>query len=145
LPQVRKGAFAELAPDAGPGQPHPSAGATAVGARSALVAYNVWVDSVEVARQVAPLVRRAEVRTLALDLGFRAQVSCNLIDPAAVGPAQVYDSVARAVDAAGGTVLGAELVGLLPEAVLARIPPGRWAELDLSEAATVEAGLARMT
>ena len=36
-----------------------------------------------------------------------------------------------------------ELVGLIPAAVLHRIPPARWPELDLAEAATVEARLAR--
>ena len=42
---------------------------------------------------------------------------------------------------AGGTVEGAELVGLIPEAVLAAVPPGRRAELGLSEGATVESRL----
>ena len=44
----------DMAPDFGPRQPHRTAGATAVGARPVLVAYNVWVSSVEVARHGAP-------------------------------------------------------------------------------------------
>ncbi len=141
LPQVRRLAFGEMPPDFGPSQPHPTAGATAVGARSVLVAYNVRVSSLEVARRVAPLVRGPAVRALGLPIGEKAQVSCNLVDPAEVGPAQAYDAVRRLVEEAGGTVEGAELVGLLPEAVLMAIPAPRWTELGLSAEKTVEARL----
>ena len=55
LPDVRRHAFRDLAPDAGPASPHPTAGATAVGARHPLVAFNVWMASPDlaVAKQVA--------------------------------------------------------------------------------------------
>ncbi|HEY3842440.1 MAG TPA: hypothetical protein VGL48_04245 [Acidimicrobiales bacterium] len=141
LPEVRRQAFGPLRPDAGPSAPHPSAGASAIGARGVLVAYNVWVSSVEVAETVAPLVRSAQVRALGLAVGDRAQVSCNLVAPGDFGPAQLYDAVATEVGAAGGDVLGAELVGLLPASVLAAIPTARWRELGLSEEVTVEARL----
>jgi glutamate formiminotransferase / 5-formyltetrahydrofolate cyclo-ligase len=141
LPQVRRHAFGDMAPDFGPGQPHPTAGATAVGARSVLVAYNVRVSSLQVARRVAPLARGPAVRALGLAVGEKAQVSCNLIDPAQVGPAQAYDAVRRLVEEAGGTVERAELVGLVPEAVLEAIPASRWTELGLSAEKTVEARL----
>jgi glutamate formiminotransferase len=145
LPEIRRHAFAPdggLAPDFGPGRPDRRAGATAVGARRVLVAYNVWVSSLGVARLVAPLVRGPHVRALALAVGTRAQVSCNLIEPDALGPAQLYDLVAARVADADGTVEGAELVGLLPEVVLAGVPPARWPELDLSADSTIEARLA---
>jgi glutamate formiminotransferase len=145
LPQVRKHAFAELAPDFGPRHPHPTAGATAVGARSVLVAYNVWVSSVDVARTVAPEVRGPAVRALGLAVGRGAQVSCNLVDPAEIGPAEVYDAVRDLVEEAGGTVEGTELVGLLPAAVLRAIPASRWTQLGLSAGKTVEARLGRPT
>jgi glutamate formiminotransferase len=145
LPQVRRDAFSTLPPDFGPRQPHPTAGATAVGARSVLVAYNVGVSSLEVARLVAPLVRGPAVRALGLAVGEGAQVSCNLVDPARLGPARAYDAVRRLVEEAGGAVTGAELVGLLPEAVLRAIPPSRWIELDLSTDKTVEARLDQAT
>jgi glutamate formiminotransferase / 5-formyltetrahydrofolate cyclo-ligase len=141
LPQVRRDAFDHIAADFGPGQPHPTAGATAVGARTALVAYNIWVSNVEVARQVAPHARRPAVRALGLAVGDRAQVSCNLVDPVNFGPAQAYDAVTALVEQAGGTVTGAELVGLLPEIVLKAIPAARWSQLSLSAEATVEARL----
>jgi glutamate formiminotransferase len=145
LPQLRRHAFGEIAPDFGPSQPHPTAGATAVGARTVLVAYNVWVSTLEVARAVAPLVRNEAVRALGLAVGPRAQVSCNLVNPAQVGPAQVYDTVRRLVEEAGGTVEGAELVGLLPDALLRAVPSSRWTKLGLSEETTVESRLGRAT
>jgi glutamate formiminotransferase / 5-formyltetrahydrofolate cyclo-ligase len=146
LPDIRRHAFGDLAtgglaPDAGPARPHPTAGATAVGARPVLVAYNVWVSSAGVARAVAPAVRSPQVRALGLAVGTRAQVSCNLLDPFHFGPQQLYDAVAALVGEAGGAVEGAELVGLLPAAVLAHVPRARWPELGLSETATVEARL----
>ena len=141
LPQLRRHAFGDIAPDFGPNHPHPTAGATAVGARTVLVAYNVWVSSLEVAHTVAPLVRGPGVRALGLAVGERAQVSCNLVDPAQVGPAQAYDAVRRLVEEAGGTVEGAELVGLLPEAILRAVPGSRWPELGLGTEKTVEARL----
>jgi glutamate formiminotransferase len=145
LPDIRRHAFGPppdgLRPDAGPLQPDPRHGATAVGARRVLVAYNVWVSSVEVARQVAPLMRGPAVRALGLAVGARAQVSCNLIDPDNYGPARLYDEVAALVGERGAVVEGGELVGLIPGAVLATVPPGRRAELGLSEEATVESRL----
>lgn len=148
LPEVRRGAFRALAPDTGPSEPHPTAGACAVGARRFLVAYNLWLadqpeaGALAVARSVAVAVRGPAVRALGLDVGGRAQVSCNLVDPFAVGPAAVYDRVSDLVAAAGGAVESAELVGLLPAAVLDAVPAVRWEALGLSRSTTLEARLA---
>lgn len=141
LPDVRRRAFRDLEPDTGPERPHPSAGACAVGARDLLVAYNAWLveDDLDGARAVAADVRGDGVRTLGLQVGARVQVSMNLIAPAEVGPAVAYDRVAAAAAARGLHVDGAELVGLVPAAVLAAVPRGRWAELDLAEDRTIEA------
>ncbi|MHB1584688.1 MAG: hypothetical protein ACYC0E_13155, partial [Acidimicrobiales bacterium] len=83
LPEVRRRAFDDLFPDTGPPRPHPTAGATAVGARRLLVAYNLWVDGGDppLVRRVAAALRRPTVRALGLVLGDRLQVSCNLLDP----------------------------------------------------------------
>ena len=143
LPQLRRHAFATMAPDFGPPRPHRTAGATAVGARPVLVAYNVWVSPADVARPVARQIRGPRVRALGLSVGDRAQVSCNLIDPGALGPAELYDAVAGLVTEAGGAVHGGELVGLLPRVILQAIPPARWPELGLSADSTVEARLDR--
>lgn len=130
LPDVRRHAFTELTPDTGPPLAHPTAGAICVGARPVLVAYNVWLAEgvpVSVARQVARELRGPGLRALGLDVGGRAQVSMNLVDPYRLGPAEAYDAVAARVP-----VEGAELVGLVPAAVLAAVPQERWAELDLA-------------
>ena len=139
LPDVRREAFAALAPDAGPPVPHPTAGAVCVGARPVLVAYNVWLGpatDVATSRAVAAAVRGPAVRALGLDVGGRAQVSMNLVDPLAFGPDRAYDEVA-----ALAPVARAELVGLVPGAVLEAVPERRWAELDLDPSRTIEARL----
>jgi glutamate formiminotransferase len=141
LPEVRRNAFGALAPDFGPALADPRTGACAVGARAVLIAYNVWVSSPDVARTVAPLVRRPGLRALGLAVGERAQVSCNLVEPDVLGPAQAYDLVDALVREQGGSVEGAELVGLMPESVLVAVPAARWPELGLSAEATVEARL----
>jgi glutamate formiminotransferase len=138
LPEVRRGAFREFAADTGPASPHPTAGACAVGARPALVAYNLWLahSDLDAARAIARAVRSEHVRALAMVCGDHVQVSCNLIDPLVVGPAEIYDAVARHVP-----IARAELVGLLGRDVLARVPPARWDQLDVSDDRTLEARL----
>jgi glutamate formiminotransferase len=138
LPEVRRLAFDGLEPDVGPPIPHPRAGATAVGARGVLVAYNVWLAPGEgpKAAELARRVRGPSVRALALATGATMQVSMNLLEPSVVGPADVYDLIA-----AGAAVERAELVGLVPEVVLATTPEHRWAQLDLAPDRTIEARL----
>ncbi|MGH9071102.1 MAG: glutamate formimidoyltransferase [Acidimicrobiales bacterium] len=139
LPDIRRAAFGQLAPDLGPSIPHPSAGAVCVGARGALVAYNLWLAGSDLrhARQVALALRGPRLRTLAMAMsGGRVQVSCNLVDPGVVGPAQAYDAVALVAP-----VERAELVGLIPAAVLEAVPRQRWGQLDLSQDRTIEARL----
>jgi len=139
LPDVRRGAFTTLAPATGPDRPHPRAGAISVGARGPLVAYNLWLapgSDVEAARKVAAAIRAPGIRALGLEVGDVAQVSCNLIDPLAVGPDAAFDAVAQRVE-----IARAELVGLLPARVLEAIPSWRWPILDLSPSRTIEARL----
>jgi glutamate formiminotransferase len=144
LPDVRRSAFVRLEPDAGPMTPHPSAGACAVGARFALVAYNLWlaVADLAVARSIAAAVRGPAVRALGLSTAGVTQVSCNLTDPWSVGPAQVYDAVEVLARGAGTAVTRAELVGLAPAAVVDAVPQTRWRQLDLDPGRTLEARLA---
>jgi glutamate formiminotransferase len=140
LPDVRRGAWRTLRPDAGPGHPHPTAGAAAVGARPILIAYNLWLAEPDLARarEIAQALRSPVVRTLALPVGDAVQVSCNLIAPWAFGPEAAYDAVASRT-----AVARAELVGLAPAAVVERVPPHRRRELDLDPASTIEARLER--
>jgi glutamate formiminotransferase len=133
LPELRRDVLPTMTP-------HPTAGVVAVGARGPLVAYNVWVDAdLTTARRVAAAIRSPQRRALGFPVGDRVQVSMNLVDPLHTGPADAFDAVA-----ALAPVAGAELVGLVPEAVLRAVPEARWAELDLAADRTVEARLRRL-
>ncbi|MGI9120516.1 MAG: glutamate formimidoyltransferase [Acidimicrobiales bacterium] len=138
LPEVRKGAFVRLAPDHGPPQAHPRAGATAIGARTVLVAYNLWLahPDLALARALARSLRGPSVRALGLAVGAAVQVSMNLIEPFRVGPEAVYDRVA-----ADAAIDRAEVVGLVPEAVLDSVEQRRWGQLGLEPDRTMEARL----
>lgn len=142
LPEVRRAAFADLAPDHGPPDPHPTAGASAVGARDVLVAYNLWLSSgadLTTARAIAGAIRSPAVRALGLQVGDRVQVSMNLVAPTDVGPAGAWDLVIAQARDRGARIAGAELVGLVPDAVLRAAPRSRWDELDLAADRTIEA------
>lgn len=154
LPQIRRSAWTDLAPDTGPRSPHATAGAMCVGARPPLVAYNVWLSGcgLDLTRAIAARVRTEHVRTLGLQVGGFTQVSMNLVAPHVVGPARAYDLVAAEVAALTGTaatgsgttkVERAELVGLVPAQVLHAVAHERWEQLDLGEERTIEWRLAR--
>ena len=76
-------------------------------------------------------------------MGDRFQVSCNLIAPDEIGPAEATALVADAGRDTGVTVEGCELVGLVPQAVLDRIDPAEWSRLDLAADRTIEARIRR--
>ena len=143
LPEVRRGAWTAFPPDEGPSEPHPTAGSSAVGARPALVAYNLWLGAgadLALARKVAAAIRSPRIRALGLEVGSAFQVSCNLIAPWHTGPGAAFDAVATALEGRSG-IERAELVGLLPQAVLDAEPSARWLELDLDPSKTIEARL----
>jgi len=140
LPAVRGRGFEALreaaptdparAPDLGGPALHPTAGATAVGVRPFLVAYNVELasDDLGVARSIAALVRERDggltaVRALGIPLPRRrrVQVSMNLLDFRVTPPAAAFAAVAAAAARAGVEVAGSEVVGLVPEAALAGV------------------------
>lgn len=146
LPDIRRSAFRELAPDFGPPSPHPTAGAICVGVRDVLVAYNVWLDddaSMDVARSIAREVRGDGIRALALRVGPRLQISTNLIEPRRVGPMEAFDRIATSADTHGARASHGELVGLLPADVLERIPATRRERLDVDDSRTIEGRLAQ--
>jgi glutamate formiminotransferase len=146
LPDVRRGAWRTLCPDRGPARPHPTAGAACVGARGVLVAYNLVLSTGDLgaARAVAASVRGPGLRALAFPVGTHVEVSCNLTEPYRLGPADAYDAVAAAArDLCGAAVTTAELVGLLPDAVLRAVRPERWPGLGIGPERTIEAALAR--
>lgn len=129
LPSLERRMLEErFLPDFGPPTLHPTAGATAVGARGPLVAYNVRLatDEVSVAQRIASAVRgsRGGLRGV-LALGFPletrgcAQVSMNLIGPDMPRVLDVFRRVAELARACGTAAVGSELVGLAPNAALA--------------------------
>lgn len=140
LPEIRRGAFSGFLPAFGPPTPQLRAGAIALGARLPLIAWNLWLETTDLAhaRAVAAAIRGPRLRTLGLRVGNRIQLSMNLIDPLVLGPDRAHD-----LAAAHTRIAGAELVGLLPRAVLDAIPRSRWAQLDLDQDRTIEARLAR--
>jgi glutamate formiminotransferase/formiminotetrahydrofolate cyclodeaminase len=120
------GANAERAPDFGPNSVHPTAGATAIGARPFLVAYNVYLggaENIKVAKEVAKAVRASSgglpgVKGLGLEVDGQAQVSMNLVDTDATPLHEAYDAVKREAAARGVETTWSEIVGLVPERVL---------------------------
>ena len=140
LPRVRREAFVTLAPDYGPREPTPAWGAVAVGCRDVLVAWNLWLDGVSLARarEIAAALRQPVVRALAFRVGDQVQVSCNLLDTNQVRTSSVYDRV-LALLPPGGAIARAELVGLVPRALLGAEVPSRWEQLGLRDSATIEA------
>ena len=145
LPEVRRRAWTDLAPDIGPREPHSRAGAICAGARGPLVAWNVWVAGLDAAgaRAVAARVRTDTIRTLGLRTGEHTQVSVNLVDPFRTGPDDAYDAIVSELPE-GARVIRSELVGLAPRAVLESIDPDRWEALDLDDSRTIEARLSRL-
>lgn len=128
LPSIRRGAFRTASPDFGGPDPHPTAGATVVGARRLLVAFNVNLSTkdVVIAGRVARAVRERDgglkhVRALAFELVSRnvAQVSMNLIRPEETTLDQVLQAVQSAAAAERVGIIGTELVGLVPLKALA--------------------------
>ena len=137
LGDVRRGQFEGLReligkdparrPDFGPERIHPTAGATAVGARRFLVAFNANLDTgdVRVAKAIAAAVREQSgglknVRALGFSIegGRRAQVSMNLVNTEATPIHRVLALVRSEAGRHGAVISGCEVVGLIPEAAL---------------------------
>lgn len=127
LPDIRSAAFREWSPDLGGPGYHPSAGATVVGARDLLVAFNINLVSrdVRLADRIARKIRAratglAYVRAMGVELRTRkvVQVSMNLIRPTETTMADAFDAVSRAAEEQGVDVLESELVGLAPSKAL---------------------------
>lgn len=143
LPSIRRSAFTSRAPDFGPPQPHPTLGATAVGARPPLVAINCLLatDEVERARRIARRVREADgglpgVRALGflLESVARAQVSMNLVDLERTGVERACRAVRVEARKEHTDVEAIELVGLMPSRELDRCSDEflEWSRLDAS-------------
>ncbi len=136
LADVRRGEFegmraeietnASRVPDFGAARIHPTAGATVVGARPFLVAYNVYLgpaSNLPVAKEVAKAVRGSSgglryVKGLGLEVDGQAQVSMNLVDTERTPMYRAFEMVRKEAAAHGVATTWSELVGLVPERVL---------------------------
>ncbi len=137
LPDVRNIGFEKLrdaiatdptrAPDCGPKQLHPTAGATVIGARFFLVAYNVNLESTDLAlaKEIAKKIREKDGGLPGIKaMGFMlddlkcAQVSMNVCNYTATGLERVYREIEGLAKAKGVSIRESELVGLAPRAAL---------------------------
>ncbi len=136
LEDVRRGQFEGLVekmkdaawvPDFGPRAPHPSAGASAIGARMPLIAYNVNLGTgdVLIAKSIAKGIRHSSggfrfVKAMGLMLEERgiAQVSINMTDFKKTPLHRVFETVKSEAERYGVSVVGSEIVGLVPSEAL---------------------------
>lgn len=136
LADIRRPGFAGLAeamsraggePDLGPARPHPSAGATIVGARPFLIAWNIQLSStdVAVARRIAGRIRERDgglpaVQALGVDLPSQGcvQLSMNILDHDRSPLWRVWEEAERLAADEGVSLLDSELIGLVPARAL---------------------------
>jgi glutamate formiminotransferase len=134
LENIRKGQFEGLleevprnivrAPDIGEQRLHPTAGATVVGARKFLIAYNINLNTsdVSIASRISKNIRFSNgglryVKAMGVDLRGRnlAQVSINLTDFEQTPIHRVFEMVKREAERYGASIVGSEIVGLIPK------------------------------
>jgi glutamate formiminotransferase len=134
LENIRKGQFEGLrdevmtdpdrAPDVGEPRLHPTAGATVVGARKFLIAYNINLNTpdVEIARKIAKAIRFSTgglryAKAMGVDLRARnlAQVSINMTDFEQTPLHRIFEMVKREAERYGVMPVGSEIVGLIPK------------------------------
>ena len=136
LEDIRRGEFEGLAakmakpgwaPDFGPAVPHPTAGASVIGARMPLIAYNINLatNRLDVAKKIASAIRMSSgglryVKAMGIPLEDRGivQVSMNLTNYEKTPIFRVFDLVKREAERYGVNVLESEIVGLVPAAAL---------------------------
>jgi glutamate formiminotransferase len=136
LEDIRRGEFEGLAakmaaqgwaPDFGPATAHASAGASVIGARMPLIAYNINLntDRLEVAKRIAAAIRHSSggfryVKAAGFELKDRGivQVSMNLTNYEKTPISRVFETVKREAERYGVAILESEIVGLIPSAAL---------------------------
>ena len=136
LEDIRRGEFEGLAakmaspdwtPDFGPSAPHPSAGASVIGARMPLIAFNINLNTnrLDVAKKIAAGIRQSSggfryVKAAGFELKDRGivQVSMNLTNYEKTPIFRVFETVKREAERYGVTILESEIVGLVPAGAL---------------------------
>jgi glutamate formiminotransferase len=156
LPFIRKGGYEALKekigdpewlPDAGPIVFNPKSGATTVGARHPLIAFNINLktDNLAIARDIARTIRQssgglAHVQALGLPLSSRniVQVSMNLSNYRETSIRKVFDTVSQLAVTHGVEVLESELIGCLPQDAMDGITPDYCKLCDFCEDRIIE-------
>lgn len=137
LENIRRGQFEVLreevlhdpdrSPDIGDPRLHPTAGATVVGARNFVIAFNVNLNTTDaaIARRIAKAVRYSDgglrhVKAIGVSLATRklTQVSMNLTDFEQTPIHRVFEAVKREAERYGVSIAGSEIVGLIPRRAL---------------------------
>lgn len=124
LPFIRKNAFTSIAPDFGPALPHPTAGASTVGAREPLIAFNVVLASPTgteahcIARELrsggSSKLHGVRALGLTLESSRQSQVSVNIVDTVATTPWDVFEYVRARAAELGTYAVRSELIGVMP-------------------------------
>lgn len=131
LQNTRRAEFDGRPADVGDISAHPSAGATMVGARNLLIAYNINLTTpdVAIAKAIARKIRESSggiafVKAIGLYLAQekRAQVSMNLINYAKIDLDRLYEAVEREAKMLGTSIAESELIGFIPRAALEQAP-----------------------
>ncbi len=133
LADIRRGEFEglkeeigknpEKEPDFGPNHIHPTAGATAVGARFFLIAFNVNLatNDIKIAKEIAKAVRHSSggyryVKAMGFEIKERGivQVSMNMVNYRLTPLFRVFETIKREAERYGVNIIGSEIVGLIP-------------------------------
>jgi len=156
LPAVRRGGYESLEerlkdpswkPDAGPAVFNAKSGATAVGARIPLVAFNVVLNccDLEPAREIARCIRQSSgglphVKAIGIPLESRqvVQVSMNLTDYRETSMCRVFDEIKVRAERLGVEILESELIGLVPRDALGRRDPEYFKLKDFTSSRILE-------
>jgi glutamate formiminotransferase len=157
LADIRKGEFEglrkelgtnpERTPDFGPNKIHPTAGATVVGARFFLLAYNINLNTsdIKIAKQIAKAIRESSggmpaVKALGIFLEDEdtAQVSMNLTNYRVTGLKTVFDAVGQKAKELGTSIKESEIIGLIPAEALVGTSPQELIITDFNDKMIIE-------
>jgi glutamate formiminotransferase len=161
LENVRKGQFEGLredalrdpdrSPDIGEPRLHATAGATAIGVRKLLIAYNIYLNTsdVSIAREIARTIRASSgglrhVKAIGVEMKTRglAQVSINLTDYEVTPLHVVFEAVKKEAQRRGCEIVGSEIIGLVPRKAIDLSPESYLLLENFSPAQVLENRLA---
>jgi glutamate formiminotransferase len=153
LEKVRRREFDGAPPDIGSVAAHPKAGASMVGARELLIAYNVQLATRDaaIAQAIARKIRASSggfphVKAMGIYLASRdcAQVSMNLTNFAETPLDRVYETIAAAAREHGTEALAGEIIGFIPRRAYEMAPEFFRRAENFSESRILETRIAEL-